>query len=1109
MTLFNSSDSIAAAVAWIVLVVVQVTVAAAAGLLAAAFVRRDPASRHAVLCIALVALCVSPCGAWLLEQSRWNGIPIPFAYRASSSEPPIAHRAVGDAPAPVRNPVGRQSTQDLDANRESFARAIIADADSSRVVRETAGPAAAESASRAEVARPAAGPSWKPFGRSALFVGVAVWMFGLLVLCARMVHGWLAVGRMCRDAIPLDRARFAGLIGSVEQRFGLRRPLRIVVSQRIGTAAAAGWLHQQIVLPASYVARLSPEELETVLIHETAHLVRRDHWIALLQRVAAAVYWPHPLVHLLNRRLARAREECCDNYVLKQFDRGRYAQLLLRLAEWPAGWMPPAPTLAFFNRRWKLEDRITGLLDGRRQSAVRPRRSLVLVAGTAIGVIALASAGLRFTQASDKPATADGSQPPTGTVSATAQTTEKNPSHPAAAVTVKEPVAAAGALPPPRRDLPGHASVQLGNLRFRTQASDLAFLPDGKTIISASWRDGINYWDVATGNLRLHVAAKADKMRMTADRKRLVTQDTYNREQTSLQVWDAADGKHVADIKCRTNPFAFEVLQAVTADGTAAILSDQEGQIRIRDLANGRVLRERAMSPREVEHITVSPNGALLAIASDSNELFLWEWQSTNPPVVLGPHRRYEGLAFSADGKRLAAGADTRDEVLIFNVATHEIEQSLTDPKGWPLLVGDLAFTPDGKWLAAANWIGLTHDFTAGILVWDVETGALKHRFTVSGAQPRRLALTPDGNLLAAPMGETLHVWNLQTGQTVGRETTGHTAIVCALHFSPRGERIVTASDDCTARIWDVVTGRELHRLHHGKWVRATTVSPDGTLIATSGLDDKVRIWQMETGKQVHALQGHGVVGGWRALQFSPDGSVLYSWGDDYNLRVWDVATGQLKRAFALKRSGTLDADGIRKQTLPHRAEFEQRCRGVCFRDGGKQLVLAARNRYWIFDTATGRETGAQKTKTELNAMACSETGGRILMSHSAPFRSRQVPSGGWRSEPVGTGRLSLLALGTGSPVWSTAVNGIFVNPIAVSPDGRFAAAGMGGLEHSSIGLFDSKNGSLLKTIEGTGPLGGSHREAAFSSDGNRLAVAQKNGTVLIWDLAWLGVKSR
>ena len=689
MMFLGSIDAIETAAGWMALAAVPIAVAAVAGLALASFVRRDPASRHAILTLALVAVCGSPCGVWFAHRAGWSLFILPWLI---SPPPPVAPLAVsidGRDHLANANSIDRLAPRDVAEIAPGSVASPIEDVRSTHLRETTGGRILADKAVGPPASHPADGHRLSAFVPLAAVIGLATWAAGLIFFLARMVHGWLAARRICRDATPLERDRFAGLIERVEQRFGLRRPLRIVVSDEIGTAAAVGGLHPQIILPANYVAQLSMEELEPVLIHETAHLVRQDDWIALLQRLAAAVYWPHPLVHLLNRRLARAREECCDNYVLQQVEPRRYAQLLLRLAEWPVSWRRPAPTLGFLTRRWKLEERIADLLDARRQSTVHPRRTFVVVAGTAIGAFALASAGLRLTQASDRPATASATLPQTASAQAAAQITEKSPSHPAASADTR---------PSPQMDLPGHASVQLGNLRFRTEASDLAFLPDGKTIVSASWRDGIKYWDIATGSVRLHVPAKAEKMRMTADRKRLVTQDTYDREHTSLQIWNAADGNQIASVKwplpkpchCRgpAGPHARRnrgnPLRCRTARSAFAIWRPGgcSKSTRSRRAPSGR------SRSRRTAHSWRFPL---------SNELFLWEWQSEKPPVVVGAHRRYLSLAFSPDGKHLAAGGDTKQDVRIFNVETHALERSLRDPNAKFLRVDDLAFTQDGN----------------------------------------------------------------------------------------------------------------------------------------------------------------------------------------------------------------------------------------------------------------------------------------------------------------------------------------------------------------------------------------------------------------------------
>ncbi len=114
-----------------------------------------------------------------------------------------------------------------------------------------------------------------------------------------------------------------------------------------------------------------------MLVHECAHLVRRDPWVNLLQRVAAVMFLIHPGVHWLNRQIERAREEICDNYALLHADRADYSQMLLELAE-RAVRHPKLPALGILGSRWTLENRIAGLLDPHRSIATRTKRRNVL-----------------------------------------------------------------------------------------------------------------------------------------------------------------------------------------------------------------------------------------------------------------------------------------------------------------------------------------------------------------------------------------------------------------------------------------------------------------------------------------------------------------------------------------------------------------------------------------------------------------------------------------------------------------------------------------------------------------------------------------------------------
>src|SRR5579862_6845279 len=76
--------------------------------------------------------------------------------------------------------------------------------------------------------------------------------------------------------------------------------------------------------------------------------------------------------------------------------------------------------------------------------------------------------------------------------------------------------------------------------------------------------------------------------------------------------------------------------------------------------------------------------------------------------------------------------------------------------------------------------------------------------------------------------------------------------------FSPDGTRVVTASDDKTAHIWDATTGNEITVLRgHERAVNSAAFSPDGTRIVTASDDKTSRIWETATGKQIMVLAGH------------------------------------------------------------------------------------------------------------------------------------------------------------------------------------------------------------------------------------------------------------
>ena len=176
-------------------------------------------------------------------------------------------------------------------------------------------------------------------------------------------------------------------------------------------------------------------------------------------------------------------------------------------------------------------------------------------------------------------------------------------------------------------------------------------------------------------------------------------------------------------------------------------------------------------------------------------------------------------------------------------------------------------------------------------------------------------AFSPDGTrIVTASDDRTARVWDTATGASLA-ELKGHRAGHNSAAFSPDGTRIVTASNDRTARVWDAATGASLAELKgHTSQVYAAAFSPDGTRIVTASNERTVRVWDAATGASLAELKGH--TSEVRSAAFSPDGSRIVTASQDSTARVWDAATGaslaELKGHTGQVRSAAFSPDGTR-----------------------------------------------------------------------------------------------------------------------------------------------------------------------------------------------------
>jgi WD40 repeat protein len=170
----------------------------------------------------------------------------------------------------------------------------------------------------------------------------------------------------------------------------------------------------------------------------------------------------------------------------------------------------------------------------------------------------------------------------------------------------------------------------------------------------------------------------------------------------------------------------------------------------------------------------------------------------------------------------------------------------------------------------------------------------------------RAVAFSPDGGtVLTGSDDETARLWNVRTGKPLTAPLQ-HQGAVLAVTFSPDGGTVLTGSDDETARLWNVRTGKPLTApLEHQNSVVAVAFSPNGGTVLTGSYDETARLWDAQTGKPLTAPLQHQLKV--LAVAFSPDGRTVLTGSLDNTARLWDAQTGKPLTA-SLEHQGPVGA---------------------------------------------------------------------------------------------------------------------------------------------------------------------------------------------------------
>jgi beta-lactamase regulating signal transducer with metallopeptidase domain len=165
---------------------------------------------------------------------------------------------------------------------------------------------------------------------------VQAWIVGVLLCSCRVGYGWWQLRRWVAEGVPL--ADLQETMRRLAQRMALKRPVRLLESAQVLGPAALGWLRPVVLVPASTLTGLAPAQLEAILAHELAHVLRHDYAVNLLQTCVETLLFYHPAVWWISRQIREEREHCCDDLAVAVCgDPIGYARALAALEERRAG----------------------------------------------------------------------------------------------------------------------------------------------------------------------------------------------------------------------------------------------------------------------------------------------------------------------------------------------------------------------------------------------------------------------------------------------------------------------------------------------------------------------------------------------------------------------------------------------------------------------------------------------------------------------------------------------------------------------------------------------------------------------------------------------------
>lgn len=459
-------------------------------------------------------------------------------------------------------------------------------------------------------------------------------------------------------------------------------------------------------------------------------------------------------------------------------------------------------------------------------------------------------------------------------------------------------------------------------------------------------------------------------------------------------------------------------------------------------------------------------------------------------------------VAYSPDGKWIASGGggERGHDVLIWNAATGERLYTLS---GATESIQNVAFSPDGRFLVASG-------LSTPVFVWDVQTRTIVHELPRNGASTYDFRFAADGQTLyTLDSEEHVLAWDLRQTKPSSRVLHEGGKLLNEMALSQDGKQIIVTGDD--GHFWMIPTNSkdrakdidgQMHRIH------SVAYAPDDTFFLTGDLSHEgkyvVSVRDPRTGARTRTLEGQS--DHIAALRISQDMRWIVSGSNGGRLVVWEAATGKIKLEGRSRQKDPIWFVGISPDGQRIAAAGRSRVIEIWDVDKGTTLLNASGHTGQVAEIAYSRDgaiiasgdsegivlvrdarTGAEKARFPrmefgITTLAFSPDGRHLLaMAHG---RAKFWDTSSWAEVfRLEKGRMAALRF---------------------SPDGKWLVASD---ESRIVRLIDARTGAEGKTF-GEEQLGDNVRQnlmtpssVAFTSDGQRMAVARWDQPVQVWNV--------